>query len=100
MYIYIVQSADMHVSAFYGSSVQLGVHIHIVMWVLCIYTRELALTKRTRYNTTHTYIRGATQHNTHIYIYIYIYSILGKAKPQLHLFFLFSLYINRTSSTG
>ena len=42
----------MHVSAFYASSVQLGTHPH--MWVHCIYTRELALTKRTRYNTTNT----------------------------------------------
>ena len=40
----------MHVSAFYASSVQLGTHPH--MWLHCIYTRELALTKRTRYNTT------------------------------------------------
>ena len=46
----IVQSADMHVSAFYASSVQLGTHPH--MWLHCIYTRELALTKRMRYNTT------------------------------------------------
>ena len=36
MYIYIVQSADMHVSAFYTSSVQLGTHPH--MWLHCIYT--------------------------------------------------------------
>ena len=40
----------MHVSAFYASSVQLGTHPH--MWLHCIYTRKLALTKRTRYNTT------------------------------------------------
>ena len=38
----------MHVSAFYASSVQLGTH----MWLHCIYTHELALTKRKRYNTT------------------------------------------------
>ena len=38
----------MHVSAFYASSVQLGTHPH--MWLHCIYTRELALTKRTRYS--------------------------------------------------
>ena len=40
----------MHVSAFYASSVQLGTHPHV--WLHCIYTRELALTKRTRYNTS------------------------------------------------
>ena len=48
----IVQSADIHVLAFYASSVQLGTHPH--MWLHCIYTHELALTKRTRYNTTDT----------------------------------------------
>ena len=48
--MYIVQSADMHVSALYASSVQLGTHPH--MWLHCIYTHELALTKHTRYNTT------------------------------------------------
>ena len=37
-------------SAFYASSVQLGTHPHV--WLHRIYTRELALTKRTRYNTT------------------------------------------------
>ena len=42
----------MHVSAFYASSVQLGTHPH--MWLHCIYTCELALTKSTRYNTTNT----------------------------------------------
>ena len=45
MCVYIVQSADMHVSAFHASSVQLGTHPH--MWLHRIYTRELALTKRT-----------------------------------------------------
>ena len=43
----------MHVSAFNASSVQLGTHSH--MWLHCIYTRELALTKHTRtvqHNTT------------------------------------------------
>ena len=50
IYIYIVQSADMHVSAFYASSVQLGTLPH--MWLHCIDTRELALIKRTRHNTT------------------------------------------------
>ena len=40
----------MHVSAFYASSVQLGTHPHV--WLHCICTRELAVTKRTRYNTT------------------------------------------------
>ena len=34
----------MHVSAFYASSVQLGTDL----WLHCISTRELALTKRTR----------------------------------------------------
>ena len=59
IYIYIVQSADMHVSAFYASSVQLGTHSH--MWPHCIYTRKLALTKRTRYNTTQpTHVRSMT----------------------------------------
>ena len=48
--VYVVQSADMHVTAFYASSVQLGTHPH--MWLHCIYTRELALTNHTRYNTT------------------------------------------------
>ena len=49
----------MHVSAFYASSVQLGTHPH--MWLHCIYTRELALTKRTRYNTTTTNTCGHAQ---------------------------------------
>ena len=48
--IYIVHSADVHVSAFYASSVQLGTHPHV--WLHYIYTRELALTKHMRYNTT------------------------------------------------
>ena len=42
----------MHVSAFYASSVQLGTHASTYVWLHCIYTRELALTKRTRYSTT------------------------------------------------
>ena len=45
----------MHVSAFYASSVQLGTHPHI--WLHCIYTCELAFTKRTcmvQHNTTNT----------------------------------------------
>ena len=50
IYIYIVQSADMRVSAFYASSVQLGTHPHVSLH--CIYTRALTLTKRMRYNTT------------------------------------------------
>ena len=52
----------MHVSAFYASSVQLGTHPH--MWLHCVYTRELALTKRTLYNTTqptHVDMRRASQ---------------------------------------
>ena len=40
----------MHVSAFHASSVQLGTHPH--MWLHHTYTRELALTKRTRYKVT------------------------------------------------
>ena len=35
IYIYIVQSADMHVSAFYASSVQLGTRLDT--WCICIY---------------------------------------------------------------
>ena len=49
-YIYIIQSASIHVSPFYASSVQLR-HTPFT-WLHCIYTRQLALTKRTRYNAT------------------------------------------------
>ena len=52
--IYIVQSADMHVSAFYASSVQLGTHPH--MWLHCTYTRELCSHQAhaVQHNTTNT----------------------------------------------
>ena len=36
----------------HASSMQLGTHPH--MWLRCIYTCKLALTKCTRYNTTNT----------------------------------------------
>ena len=51
----------MHVSAFHASSVQLGTHPRV--WLHRTYTRELALTKRTWYNTTqptHVDIRRAS----------------------------------------
>ena len=54
----------MHVSAFYASSVLLGTHPH--MWLHCIYTRELALTKPTRYTTQHNQYMCVYTH-THIY---------------------------------
>ena len=52
----VVQSADMHVSAFYASSVPVtsgdqAWYTHPHLWRRFTYTRELALTKRTRYNT-------------------------------------------------
>ena len=49
IYIYIVQSADMHVLAFNASSVQLGTRLDTRY--LRIYTHERALTKRMWYNT-------------------------------------------------
>jgi hypothetical protein len=45
---FIVQSADMHVSAFNPSSVQLGTGLDT--WYLRIYKHERALTKRMCYN--------------------------------------------------
>ena len=55
----------MHVSAFHASSVLLGTHPH--MWLHRIYTRELALTKCTRYNTTQTtHVDMRERHRTRV----------------------------------
>jgi hypothetical protein len=58
--IYIVQSADMHVSAYYASSVKLGTHLD-TRDDIRIYTHAVALTKRMWYNTGHQRIQTCAE---------------------------------------